>query len=96
MTDLIEQALSDQEITQKDVMQNTIHTRAQATITVSLNGETRELEHCSLAAAIEQWAQQGQTFAVAVNEQFIPKGQYKSIQLQDNDRIELLVPMQGG
>ncbi len=35
-------------------------------------------------------------FAVALNAQFIPRGQYSSTTLQEGDDLELLVPMQGG
>lgn len=34
--------------------------------------------------------------AVAVNNQFVPKSLRATTQLQNNDRIDLIVPMQGG
>lgn len=36
------------------------------------------------------------TYAVAINMQFVPKANYASTMLQDGDVIELLAPMQGG
>jgi thiamine biosynthesis protein ThiS len=33
---------------------------------------------------------------VAVNEEFVPKGAYARIRLAAGDRIELVVPMEGG
>lgn len=35
-------------------------------------------------------------FAVALNAEFIPRGQYSSTALREGDDLELLVPMQGG
>lgn len=35
-------------------------------------------------------------YAVAINENFIPKSAYDSTFVQDGDRLELLVAMQGG
>jgi len=36
------------------------------------------------------------TFVIALNQTFVPRSQYSSTQLQDNDEIELLSPMAGG
>jgi sulfur carrier protein len=67
-----------------------------AGITVWLNGEERQLAGaCRLDQAIAQWSPAG-GFAVAVNEQFVPRGGYAEIALKAGDRIEILVPMQGG
>ena len=35
-------------------------------------------------------------FVIALNQTFVPRSQYASTQLQDNDAIELLAPMAGG
>ena len=35
-------------------------------------------------------------FAVAVNDTFIPRSDYENTILNDGDRVELLIPMQGG
>jgi len=35
-------------------------------------------------------------FVIALNQTFVPRSQYSSTQLQDNDVIELLSPMAGG
>lgn len=35
-------------------------------------------------------------FAVAINNQFIPRAHYGSTILQHADRVDLIVPMQGG
>lgn len=35
-------------------------------------------------------------FALALNENFVPKSQYADTLLNENDRIEIVAPMQGG
>lgn len=35
-------------------------------------------------------------FAVAINHHFIPKNEYHTITLQENDRIEIISPITGG
>ncbi len=35
-------------------------------------------------------------FAIAINHQFVPRGVYQSTLLNENDRIDMIVPMQGG
>lgn len=68
-----------------------------STITVELNGETKDVElNFNLAQAIIEWNLSAQQFAIAVNENFIPQSQYANTILQSGDRVELLVPMQGG
>jgi sulfur carrier protein len=66
-------------------------------ITLQLNGEDKTLKvGSSIADAIAAWHLTGKSFAVAVNEEFIPKSAYADVSLMDGDRIELLIPMQGG
>ena len=66
-------------------------------ITLSLNGEKTQLAaNETLLDAIAAWQLQQQKFAIAINEQFIPKSAYADTVLQDGDNIELLIPMQGG
>ncbi len=50
----------------------------------------------NLQALLEQLGYQPNQFAVAVNETFVPRGQYRETALQDGDRIEIVAPMQGG
>ncbi|WP_419418464.1 sulfur carrier protein ThiS [Legionella sp. D16C41] len=35
-------------------------------------------------------------FAVALNNEFVPRNAYQTITLKPNDRIDIIVPMQGG
>ena len=66
-------------------------------ITVTLNSEPKTLaEGCHLSEAIRLWQPDDSAFAIAVNGQFVPNRNYGETLLQEGDRIELLVPMQGG
>lgn len=66
-------------------------------ITLQLNGENKELRvGSSIVDAINEWQLEQQSFAIALNEEFVPKSSYSSIALQDGDRLEVLIPMQGG
>ena len=66
-------------------------------ITVELNGEAKTVaSNQNLEQAIVQWDLASQQFAIAVNENFVPQSLYANTLLQEGDRVELLVPMQGG
>lgn len=66
-------------------------------IFIELNGEKKLLtSNCDLQTAIESWQLSGKQFAIAVNEYFIPKSNYIDTILTDGDRVELVVPIQGG
>lgn len=66
-------------------------------ITLQLNGEKKTLKAgSSITDAINDWQLEDKSFAVAVNEEFIPKSAYADVSLLEGDRIELLIPMQGG
>lgn len=68
-----------------------------STITVELNGETKTIApNISIEQAIIEWDLSGQQFAIAVNDNFVAQSNYQQTILQAGDRIELLVPMQGG
>jgi thiamine biosynthesis protein ThiS len=57
---------------------------------------------CSLSQALETWfesvpaaiAEKG--YVIALNQNFIPRGQYPTTIVKANDVIELLSPMAGG
>ena len=64
---------------------------------IEINGEKKELENsCSLAAAIHDLGYEGARIAVARNDEFVPRGDYATVQLRDGDRLEIVSPMQGG
>ena len=63
---------------------------------VIVNGENFELVHsANLTQALREFAVK-EPFAVAVNGQFIPRSQCDTYLLNEDDRIELLSPIQGG
>jgi len=53
-------------------------------------------EASNLSTLIQTHTSSDGTFAVAVNDTFIPRSEYDNTILKDGDRVELLVPMQGG
>jgi len=64
-------------------------------INILLNNQPLEIKpNSTLQELVEQRNQQ--QCAVAINENFVPKGLYQQTRLQEGDRIEILVPMQGG
>jgi sulfur carrier protein len=64
---------------------------------IYLNDKPLSLEHpCSLAEMLFANNAVAQHIAVAINNQFIPKPLFASTQLHEGDRIDLIVPMQGG
>ena len=64
---------------------------------IEVNGERKELEGSrSLEEAIRALGYEGARIAVAHNDEFVPRGLYATLQLQDGDRLEIVAPMQGG
>lgn len=66
-------------------------------LTVKLNGCLEILPvACSLAEALAIWNRDKPYVAVAVNFAIVPRSQFAARQLQENDEIEIVEPMQGG
>ncbi len=66
-------------------------------ITVLLNGAEKTLETtCVLCEAIRQWGYDGDSYAIAINETFVPRSCYGQTALQQGDSIEVVSPLQGG
>jgi sulfur carrier protein len=67
-------------------------------IQIYINGKIDSIESdLSLVKVLEKQGYQTQTgFAVAINQQFIPRSAYEKILLKANDQIEIVSPMQGG
>ena len=59
------------------------------------NIETEVADDSSLACVVEQFAAQG-PFAVALNGRFVSKTNYCSTQVDADDQVEILSPIQGG
>lgn len=49
-----------------------------------------------LAQALEEWRYVPETFAVAINGNFVSRQQYASISLQSGDEVDVVSAMQGG
>lgn len=68
-----------------------------AMITIRLNDTTCTFEKgCFLADILLREGYTDSYFAVAVNQQFIPRTAYLETRLNDGDSIEVVSPMQGG
>ena len=71
-------------------------------ISLFLNGVAFDAESSDLKEVLIQWQSESKSkqactnFAVAVNQNFIPKSHYANTQLCVGDKLEILTPMQGG
>lgn len=64
---------------------------------IKLNGEEITVRNgISLNDFLKEQKYQKSSFAVAINECFVPRSQYDDIALHDDDRIDIVVAMQGG
>ena len=66
-------------------------------ITVSINGESRQLqEPISVAALIEEMGLTGKRIALERNGEIVPRSMFATQQLADGDRLEVVVAVGGG
>ncbi len=66
-------------------------------IEIWLNGELKQIEsNSNLIDIAGLLGLNDGAYAVAVNEQFVPKSDYQTKPINKHDKIELLMPMQGG
>jgi sulfur carrier protein len=66
-------------------------------ISVCFNDQIQHIESTqSLHCLLIQNQLGEQHFAVAVNDQLVPRVHHQTTQLNDGDRIDIIVPMQGG
>jgi sulfur carrier protein len=63
---------------------------------IVVNGEQRQIEAATLAAALAALDYAGATVATALNGEFVPKRAREATPLKDGDKIEILAPRQGG
>lgn len=63
---------------------------------ISFNGRETDLESRNLAAALAELGVDCGSVATSVNEEFVPKAHRSAVELRDGDRLEVVVPMQGG
>ncbi|MEU0840485.1 sulfur carrier protein ThiS [Streptomyces sp. NPDC005962] len=67
------------------------------TLTVTVNGEPRELpDGITLDGVVATFTQAPSGVAAAVNETVVPRGQWPATPLGDGDRVEVLTAVQGG
>jgi len=66
-------------------------------IKVSVNGEIKEVsEHLNVNELIEELGYRTKGFAVAVNTTFVAINTYANTIIKENDKIDILAPVQGG
>jgi sulfur carrier protein len=62
-----------------------------------INGKSHQVSgSMSLQHLLEKLGYEPQSIAVAVDGQFVPRHQYPSCQLRDEQDLEVVAPMQGG
>ncbi|MGW3014349.1 sulfur carrier protein ThiS [Streptomyces sp. NPDC001219] len=68
-----------------------------STVSVSVNGETREIPGgLTLDRLVATLSQAPAGVAAAVNETVVPRTQWPTTPLGDGDRVEVLTAVQGG
>lgn len=66
-------------------------------ISIYLNNEPMDIiPEASVQELIDVLPGTPKGFAIAVNENFVPRSSYQQTSLSEGDRVELLVPSQGG
>lgn len=66
-------------------------------LTLTINGQSTQVPPLNtLQDLIGHLGYEQKKIVVAINLHFIPKSQYPSIQLKDNDQLEILSAVQGG
>lgn len=66
-------------------------------ITLKVNNKNVELpKDCSVENALLQWGYNPTGIAVAINGDFVPRGNYAQHLLQADDVIDVVAPIQGG
>jgi sulfur carrier protein len=63
---------------------------------VLVNGQAYPLRESGTLAALLRSVSPPAPFAVALNEEFIPRGTYEDCLVQTNDRIDIVHPTAGG
>lgn len=66
-------------------------------IDVMVNGERRTLaQPLTVASALEQWGYCGERIAVAINGEFVARGEYAARLVKARDELDIVAPVQGG
>lgn len=64
---------------------------------VMLNGERSEIDPgVTVAALVDRLLESPKGVAIAVNEEVVPRSQWRDVELQADDRVEVLTASKGG
>jgi sulfur carrier protein len=63
---------------------------------VTVNGEPREILASRVDALLSELDYQGTHFAIALNNDVLPKSKWADTPLKPGDEIEIITPRQGG
>lgn len=63
---------------------------------IHLNGNATQTSAQTLADLLSEMNMDNESFAIAINQQFVPKENYAHQIIDHGDTIEVLSPMQGG
>lgn len=63
---------------------------------VFINGTEKSVTRKMNLLSLLQYIQTQEYVAVAVNQAFVPRSSYKSYELKDGDKVEIVSPIQGG
>ena len=63
---------------------------------IYVNGDQREIDSATVAAALTALGYGGKKVATAVNGRFVPAPARTATALNDGDKLEVVAPMQGG
>ncbi len=78
-------------------MTESTDTRPGATVSVRVNGESREIpDPCSVERLVAVLGIGDRRIAVAVNHNIVPRSTFASYRLDTNDEIEILEAVGGG
>lgn len=65
-------------------------------ISIYFNDENHQIKSQSLQEFLLHKNHIDSPFAITINNRFIPRTAYKTTSLSDGDRVDMIVPMQGG
>ena len=64
---------------------------------IIVNGKETQLEQShDVQKALHELGYEGTHFAVALNEDFVPRSEYANTPIQEGDKLEVLSPIRGG
>lgn len=65
-------------------------------VAIVVNGEPQRSRAATLAALLDELGYGDGKVATAINGEFVPARQRKTVALSDNDHVEVVAPRQGG